>query len=79
MDFLLTLNRKPWVLIKAKLSSEKPSPALTYFAERLKASNKIQVVLNLDRPGLAGDVHVIDRRQFSSSLTGLVLESARAR
>jgi uncharacterized protein len=68
VDFLLTLNRKPWVLIEAKLSSGKPSPALTYFAERLPAPHKIQVVLNLDRPGLAGDVHVIDAANFLQAL-----------
>lgn len=68
VDFLLTLNRKPWVLLEAKLSSEKPSPALTYFAERLQAPHKIQVVLNLDRPGLAGDVHVIDAANFLQAL-----------
>lgn len=68
VDFLLTLNRKPWALIEAKLSSERPSPALTYFAERLQAPHKLQVVLNLDRPGLAGDVHVIDAANFLRAL-----------
>ncbi|MBI5584714.1 MAG: ATP-binding protein [Deltaproteobacteria bacterium] len=68
VDFLLTLDRKPWVLLEAKLSSEKPSPALTYFAERLRAPYKIQVVLNLDRPGQAGDVHVIDAANFLRAL-----------
>ena len=68
VDFLLTLNRKPWVLIEAKLSLGKPSPALSYFAERLQAPHKIQVVLNLDRPGLAGDVHVIDAANFLQAL-----------
>ena len=68
VDFLLTLNRKPWALLEAKLSLEKPSPALTYFAERLHAPYKIQVVLNLDRPGLSGNVHVIDAANFLRAL-----------
>jgi len=64
VDFLLTLNRKPWALIEAKVSDKTPSPALGYFAQRLSAQHKIQVVLECERPGLAGDVHVIDAANF---------------
>jgi len=68
VDFLLTLNRKPWALIEAKLSDRTPSPALGYFSERLRAPHKIQVVLECERPGLAGDVHVIDAANFLQAL-----------
>ena len=68
VDFLLTLDRKPWTLIEAKLSDTIPSPAMRYFAERLKAPHKIQVVLDCERPGMAGDVHVIDAANFLRTL-----------
>jgi predicted AAA+ superfamily ATPase len=64
VDFLLTLNRKPWALIEARLSDPSPGSAVNYFAERLGAPHKIQVVLECDRPGMAGDVHVIDAANF---------------
>ena len=68
VDFLLTLEGKPWVLIEAKLSDTSPAPALHYFAERLQARHKIQVVLECERPGTAGDVHVIDAANFLRTL-----------
>ncbi|MCX5859089.1 MAG: ATP-binding protein [Proteobacteria bacterium] len=68
VDFLLTLEGKPWVLIEAKLSDTSPAPALRYFAERLRARHKIQVVLECERPGMAGDVHVIDAANFLRTL-----------
>mgnify|MGYP000422952404 CR=1 FL=1 len=68
VDFLLALNKKPWALIEAKLSDRTPSPALNYFAERLKAPHRIQLVLECDRPGMAGDVHVIDAANFLRAL-----------
>jgi len=64
VDFLLTLNRKPWAMIEAKLSDTTPAPAMRYFAERLEAACRIQVVLDCQQPGMAGDVHVIDAANF---------------
>ena len=68
VDFVLTLNRKPWALIEVKISERSPAPAMRYFADRLKAPHKIQVVLDCDRPGMSGDVHVIDAANFLNSL-----------
>jgi len=68
VDFLLTLNRKPWVLLETKLADKAPSPALSYFAKRLKAPHKIQVVRDCEEPGMAGDVHVIDAANFLRTL-----------
>jgi hypothetical protein len=64
IDFLLTLNKKPWALIEAKLSDTSPAPAMNWFAERLKVSHRIQVVLECERPGMAGGVHIIDAANF---------------
>jgi predicted AAA+ superfamily ATPase len=68
VDFLLTLDRKPWMLIETKLSDTSPGPALRYFADRLKVRHKIQVVLECERPGTAGDVQVIDAANFLGTL-----------
>lgn len=68
VDFLLTLEKEPWALIEAKLSDTSPGPALSYFAVRLGAPHKIQVVLECERPGMAGDVHVIDAANFLRTL-----------
>lgn len=64
VDFLLTLNKKPWALIEAKLSDTSPAPSMGYFAERLKARHRIQVVLDCERPGTAGGAHIIDAANF---------------
>lgn len=68
VDFLLTLNRRPWALIEAKLSDTTPAPAMRYFAGRFKAPHRIQVALDCERPGMAGDFHVIDAANFLRAL-----------
>jgi predicted AAA+ superfamily ATPase len=68
VDFLLTLNKKPWALIEAKLSDTSPAPSMGYFAERLRVPHRIQVVLECERPGTAGDVDVIDAANFLRAL-----------
>jgi hypothetical protein len=68
VDFLLTLDKRPWVLIEAKLSHNNPTPAMKYFADRLKVGHRLQVVLECERPGMAGDVHVIDAANFLRTL-----------
>jgi predicted AAA+ superfamily ATPase len=68
VDFLLTLDRKPWALFEAKLSETSPSSAMKYFAERLRAPYKIQIVLDCERPGMVGDVHAIDAANFLRTL-----------
>jgi len=44
VDFLLTLGRRPFLLVETKLSDAEPSPALEYFAERLKPRRSVQLV-----------------------------------
>ena len=68
VDFLLTVNKKPWALIETKLSDTSPTPSMSYFAERLKVPHRIQVVLDCERPGMAGDAHVIDAANFLRTL-----------
>jgi hypothetical protein len=44
VDFLLTDRRRPFLLAETKLADGDPSPALSYFAERLKPRCSIQIV-----------------------------------
>jgi predicted AAA+ superfamily ATPase len=44
VDFLLVKERKPWVLVEAKVSDQSPSPALAYFRSRLGVPFAFQVV-----------------------------------
>ena len=68
VDFLITREKKPWLLIEAKLSDTEPPPALSYFASRLGVKHKFLIVKNCKEPGIAGDVHVLDAASFLSSL-----------
>jgi predicted AAA+ superfamily ATPase len=68
VDFLVTRDKKPWLLIEAKLSNREPGPALHYFAEKLGVRHKFLVVANLTEPGTAAGVHVLDAPTFLASL-----------
>ena len=68
VDFLVTREKKPWLLIEAKLSNPNPEPAMHYFAQRLGVKHKLMVVANLVAPGMAADVHVLDGPTFLAML-----------
>jgi predicted AAA+ superfamily ATPase len=68
VDFLITRDRKPWLLIEAKLSRITTSPALEHFAERLGVAHKFLIVANAHEPGQAGNVHVLDAPSFLACL-----------
>jgi len=44
VDFLITSNRKPWLLAECKLSDKSPAPALAYFARVLRPAMTVQVI-----------------------------------
>lgn len=68
VDFLITQEGKPWVLIEVKLSRENPSSSLHYFSEKLKVPHVMQVVGNLEQPGMSGNVMVLDAATFCAEL-----------
>lgn len=43
VDFLITRNRQPWLLIEAKLSDDDFSPHLSFFAKMLGTQKQIQI------------------------------------
>ncbi len=68
VDFFVTVDKKPWLAVEAKLSDTTVSPALYYFKERLNIPYLFQVV-NL--PGvdrLIDGVRVISTSRFLTAL-----------
>ncbi len=53
VDFLVTRNRKPWLLVEAKTSDTTLSPALSYYHQKLNTTHAFQVVREL--PFVAAD------------------------
>jgi uncharacterized protein len=66
VDFLLTLENAPQLLIEAKLSNPQPSAALHYFSEKLGGVPKLMVVGNMNNPGTAAGVPVLPAAVFLS-------------
>lgn len=49
VDFIVIKNKKPWLLVEAKLKNNKSiSPHLYYFQKQLKADYALQVVIEMD-------------------------------
>ncbi|MGA1871173.1 MAG: ATP-binding protein [bacterium] len=68
VDFLITINQKPWFAVEAKLTEITPSPHLTYFKEKLLIPYVYQVVRkeNIDR--LMNNIRIISADKFLSGL-----------
>lgn len=49
VDFLITEQNKPFVLMEAKLKARDIDPSLRYFKERLKPKHSVQIVRNPER------------------------------
>jgi predicted AAA+ superfamily ATPase len=69
VDFLVTINGKPWFAVEAKLSDVSPSPHLLYFKERLSIPHVYQVIKKNTIDKLDKGVRVIPVGKF---LAGLV-------
>jgi len=67
-DFLVTVDRKPWFAVEAKLAGESVSPDLIYFKDRMKIPFVYQVI---GRPGvhkIVRDVHLVSAERFLAAL-----------
>ncbi len=69
VDFLVTVHKKPWFAVEAKLSGDKIDPTLHYFKERLHIPFLYQVVCHTEREFVEEGVHLLSADKF---LTGLV-------
>jgi len=69
VDFLVTVDGKPWFAVEAKLADENVAPDLLYFKEKLKVPFAYQLI---KKPGVhrfVRGVHVVSAERF---LAGLV-------
>lgn len=58
VDFCITKDRKPWLLIEAKLSDTQPSEALSYFSNRLGVP-ALQLVRSKGMDKRVGPIRVV--------------------
>jgi hypothetical protein len=68
VDFLVTLDNKPWFAVEAKCNDINPSPHLYYFAEKLKIPYIYQVVKKGGIDSFIKGVRVISADRFLGSL-----------
>jgi uncharacterized protein len=69
VDFCVTLEGKPWLLIEAKLTETSPGPGLNYFGDRLDIKHRVLVVgKRLEKNGHAAGIRVMDAASFCASL-----------
>lgn len=68
VDFLVTINSKPWFAVEAKLNDAELSPALLYFREKLSIPYIYQVVKrkNIDR--LESGARILSAGKFLTAL-----------
>ena len=70
VDFLITRDKKAWMLIECKSQSKNLSPHLTYYATALKTPFNIQLIetKNYDRKYQLKNIRVLSYEKFFSSL-----------
>jgi len=68
VDFVVTVKRKPWFAVEAKLSETTPSPALTYFTQRLQVPFAFQVVKQPGVDFVKGQVRVLSVARFLNAI-----------
>ena len=69
VDFLVTIDKKPWFVVEAKLHDGETSPHLLYYLERLKIPFAYQVVKNFKEDQFKNGVRTLSASKF---LTGLI-------
>ena len=68
MDFLITVNNKPWFAIETKLSETEPSPVIQYFKAKLKIPFLFQVTGTSKIDKIRDGVRIISADKFLSAL-----------
>jgi hypothetical protein len=69
VDFLVTIGKKPWFAVEAKLNDINPSPHLYYFKGKLKIPLLYQVVRKDGIDRFINGVRIVSADRF---LAGLV-------
>ena len=68
LDFLVTVDSKPWFAVEAKLDQRAADPSLSYFETRLSLPWLYQVSLEGSRDFVEGGVRCLSAEQFLSCL-----------
>ena len=68
VDFLVTIDQKPWFAVEAKASQTKIEPSLRYFKERLDIPFSYQIVLNSDQDFIKDDIRCLPAHRFLAAL-----------
>ena len=68
VDFLVTVGRKPWFAVEAKVSETRIDPSLTHFRESLKIPWTYQVTLEGDRDFVQDGVRCLPAWRFFGAL-----------
>ncbi|MCI0469462.1 MAG: AAA family ATPase [Nitrospirae bacterium] len=68
VDFLVTINSKPWFAVEAKVNDTRLSPSLLYFKEKLALPYMYQVVKKDKTDRLEKGIRIISAGKFLSGL-----------
>jgi predicted AAA+ superfamily ATPase len=68
VDFLVTIDNKPWFAVEVKLAETVPSSSLSYFRDRLKIPFNFQVVKQNGIDILKNGIRIISADKFLSGL-----------
>ena len=68
MDFLVTLDGRPWFAVESKLAAARPDPSLLYFRDRLAIPWVYQVSLEGDRDVVERGVRLLPASRFLGAL-----------
>jgi hypothetical protein len=68
VDFLVTIDQKPWFFVEAKLNDINPSPHLYYFRGKLKIPFSYQVVKKNGVDSYIQGVRVVSANRFLAAL-----------
>ena len=68
MDFLVTVDRRPWFAVEAKLSQTRVDPSLRYFRERLAIPFAYQVVLSGTSDFVEDGIRCLPASRFLAAL-----------
>jgi hypothetical protein len=68
VDFLVTVDERPWFAVEAKLADQSPAASLLYFKRRLNIPFVYQVVQAAGIDHLRDDVRIVSADKFLASL-----------
>ncbi len=68
VDFLVTIDKKPWLAVEAKINDANASPHLYYFKDKLKIPFSYQVVKSNGVDRFMNGVRIVSANRFLAGL-----------